>query len=72
MIPQSFLSSHLYVAQFSLCLDTEYLPPVLPQLNACDARAGSRWESARDVLQRIELLAVRCGDQRAVISNIQI
>jgi hypothetical protein len=72
MIPPSFLSSHLYVAQFSLCIDTDDFPPAMPQLNACDARAGSRWESARDVLQRIDQFAGRCNDQRAEILNMQI
>jgi hypothetical protein len=72
MIPLSFLSSHLYVTQFFLSTDSDDFPPALPQLNACDARADSRWESARDVLQRIDQFAGRCGDQRADILNMQI
>jgi hypothetical protein len=52
MIPLLFLPSYLYIAQFSFCIDTDDFPPTVPQQKACDVRAGSHREPARDVLYR--------------------
>jgi hypothetical protein len=49
MLKLSSLSSYPGAAHLSLASANNDFQPEQPQLNACDVRAGSRWESARAI-----------------------